>query len=106
MMRVRYATISKIGRRNKNEDVFRVIDTPDAHRFMGLVCDGLGGHAKGEVASETVANAIVEYWKAHIQVPDSCDKVTAACKHAYRALDMRAYELGHCVMGTTLVMVA
>lgn len=106
MMRVRYATISKIGRRNKNEDVFRVIDTPDAHRFMGLVCDGLGGHAKGEVASETVANAIVEYWKAHIQVPDSCDKVTAACKHAYRALDMRAYELGHCVMGTTLVMVS
>ena len=77
MMRVRYATISKIGRRNKNEDVFRVIDTPDAHRFMGLVCDGLGGHAKGEVASETVATAIVEYWKAHIQVPDSCDKVTA-----------------------------
>lgn len=106
MMKVRYATISKIGRRNKNEDAFRVVDMPDAHRFMGLICDGLGGHAKGEVASETVANAIVEYWKAHIQVPDSCDKVTAACKHAYRALDMRAYELGHCVMGTTLVMVS
>ena len=106
MMKVRYATISKIGRRNKNEDAFRVVDMPDAHRFMGLICDGLGGHAKGEVASETVANAIVEYWKAHIQVPDCCDKVTAACKHAYRALDMRAYELGHCVMGTTLVMVS
>ncbi len=39
-------------------------------------------------------------------MPDSCDKVTVACKHAYRALDMRTYELGHCVMGTTLVMVS
>ncbi len=66
MKRVRYATISKIGRRNKNEDAFRVVDMLDGYRFMGLVCDGLGGHAKGEVASETVADAIVENRKAHI----------------------------------------
>lgn len=103
-MRIRYATISKTGRRSNNEDVFKVIDMPEANRFLGLVCDGMGGHAMGEVASETVANAIEGYWKAHLQVPDSRDKMDAACAHASQALDKRSSELGHIEMGTTLVM--
>ena len=55
-MKIKYATISKTGRRHNNEDAFNVIDMSDNNRFMGIVCDGMGGHSFGETASETVCN--------------------------------------------------
>lgn len=103
-MKIRYATISKVGRRSNNEDAFSVWDSPNEDRWMGIVCDGLGGHAMGEVASETVTNAIVDYWKRHLYQMDDHEKVIKACKKASCALDQRAFQLHHCEMGTTLVM--
>lgn len=46
-MEIKYATISKTGGRHNNEDVFKVIDTPENNWFMGIVCDGMGGHSFG-----------------------------------------------------------
>ena len=40
-MEIRYATISKTGRRRNNEDAYKVIDMPQNNRFMGIVCDGM-----------------------------------------------------------------
>lgn len=54
-MEIRYTTISKTGRRHNNEDAFNVIDMPESNRFMGIVCDGMGGHSFGETASEWYA---------------------------------------------------
>lgn len=50
--------MSKTGRRHNNEDAFKVIDMPESNRFVGIVCDGMGGHSFGETASETVCNTI------------------------------------------------
>ena len=50
-------------RRSNNEDAVKVITTPDEPRWMGIVCDGMGGHAMGETASETVIDAIAQYWQ-------------------------------------------
>lgn len=44
-MKIRYATISKEGRRSNNEDFFVVMDQQERGRFWGIVCDGMGGHA-------------------------------------------------------------
>ena len=33
MMEIKYATISKTGRRRNNEDAFKVIDMSDSNRF-------------------------------------------------------------------------
>lgn len=41
-MEIRYATMSKTGRRHNNEDAFKVIDMPESNRFVGIVCDGMG----------------------------------------------------------------
>ena len=64
----------------------------------------MGGHAMGEVASETVSNAIVDYWKKHTEELDSEGKVKKACSKARVAIDERSFSMGHVEMGTTMVM--
>lgn len=103
-MKIKCATISKTGKRSNNEDAFSVWNSPDEIRWMGIVCDGLGGHAMGEVASETVTNAIADYWKQHSDQDDNPEKVVKVCKNASCALDQRANQFHHCGMGTTMVM--
>lgn len=103
-MKIHYATISKTGRRQNNEDAFRMVNIGDSARWLAVVCDGMGGHAMGEVASETVSNAIVDFWKRHKDEPDSENKVKEACAYAMRALDKKSNSLHHCQMGTTMVM--
>ena len=55
MIKIQYASISETGKRQKNEDAFRIVGMADGNRWLAVVCDGMGGHDKGEVASETVA---------------------------------------------------
>lgn len=103
-MKIRYATISKEGRRSNNEDFFVVMDQQERGRFWGIVCDGMGGHACGEVASETVAHAVSAYWEQHAEERDSEAKVVEACQEATRAIEQKAREVGVKEMGTTMVM--
>ena len=104
MVKIQYATISETGTRKNNEDAFRMIGTSDGNRWLAVVCDGMGGHDKGEVASETVADAIVNYWRKAVDEIDSKDKVEKACLKARVALDECAFNMGHVKMGTTMVM--
>lgn len=96
-MKIRYATISKEGRRSNNEDFFVVMDQQERGRFWGIVCDGMGGHACGEVASETVAHAVSAYWEQHAEERDSEAKVVEACQEGdscYRAEGERGRSEG------------
>lgn len=105
-MNIQYTTLSERGRRPVNEDAFRVSYTPDSERWMGIVCDGMGGHAMGEMASEMVIAKIIDYWGQHMDEQDSEDKVLKACKKASVAMDEKATLLHHCEMGTTMAMVS
>lgn len=51
-----------MGRRDNNEDAFRVRD--DLGLF--LVADGMGGHEGGEVASRVVADVLTQYFQGPI----------------------------------------
>lgn len=54
----RYAVATDVGRkRTNNEDSFRA----DPGFGLFLVADGMGGHAAGEVASQTVADAVHQF---------------------------------------------
>lgn len=104
MIKIQYATISETGKRQNNEDAFRIVSMADGNRWLAVVCDGMGGHDKGEVASKTVADAIVDYWGKTVDENDSKDKVEKACQKAKVTLDECAFAMGHVKMGTTMVM--
>ncbi|MDD6141340.1 MAG: protein phosphatase 2C domain-containing protein [Bacteroidales bacterium] len=103
-MRMHSASFSGIGKRRNNEDAFRIVNSDDNNRCLAVVCDGLGGHAMGEVASLTVADAIVDFWNAHASEPDSEAKVADAVAYAMAALDEKAASLNVSETGTTMVM--
>ena len=103
-MKTNYTTFSETGKRRANQDVCRVNVFPEYDKTLLVVCDGMGGHAMGDVAAETVCNAICEFWKLNIDDSDSESKIIEACKVAADALYARSRVVRPIDMGTTLVL--
>ena len=57
-MGIDYHLFSNIGSREVNEDSVRAASKDDAYCF--ILCDGLGGHSKGELASAFVADYVIQ----------------------------------------------
>lgn len=98
--KMRYVQFSEKGPRMNNEDCCNVVEIAD-DRVLFVVCDGMGGHSHGEVASKTVCDSFTNYWLEHPDVADSEGKIMDAAKAASQAIDEKS---GNFEMGTTLVM--
>ena len=49
-------TVSKVGRKNVNDDTVKILQERGAHVFVG---DGLGGYAGGQMAFSIVADTMI-----------------------------------------------
>ena len=100
MSKMKYIRFSEKGPRMNNEDCLNIVEIEDK-RTLFVVCDGMGGHSCGEVASKTVCNSFSAYWQEHPDTIDSIQKIEDAAIVASQAIDEAS---GHYHMGTTLVM--
>ena len=58
--------IHEIGQRENQEDsIFPALGQTSTDDRLFILCDGMGGHSKGEVASQTVCAALSEYILEH-----------------------------------------
>lgn len=103
-MQISYASFSQQGKRPKNEDFVLLNSYPEQYAWMGIACDGMGGHSYGEIASHVVAETISQFWEQHLKEPDSADKVKQACQDASERFRVTADNMNHVDMGTTMVM--
>lgn len=104
MGQIKYTTFSECGARRDNEDYCKVVANPDKDRYLFVVCDGMGGHAMGEVASQVICTTICDYWNSAPVDSDTETVLKGAFYKASEALDAKADVLNHVEMGTTMVL--
>lgn len=99
-------SIHELGQRQNQEDsLFPAYGKSTVNDRLFILCDGMGGHEKGEVASATVCEAISEVilsrWKP--DEPLSDELLLQAIEAAYNALDAKD-DNAEKKMGTTLTL--
>ena len=97
-------SIHEIGQRNNQEDALWPLQATAADRLF-VLCDGMGGHEKGEVASQTVCQSLGKWLSEHVNpdVPFTDDRLREALEYAYQQLDKYADDSPN-QMGTTLTL--
>jgi protein phosphatase len=85
------AAINEIGKRRNNEDsVYPKIDDSSADDRLFIVCDGVGGASRGEVASAVACDAIRTYFKSFLDT--TCEFAPSFIEKAVRYTEIRFDE--------------
>lgn len=96
--------------RTENQDFFGYWESDDDREFdlrgrLAVVCDGMGGHSGGEIASRMAVQAIIDNYKA-----SAADNISEALRHAIEEANRVVYAEGVRLkelagMGTTVTAV-
>ena len=107
IIKTRLHSIHEIGQRANQEDsIWPDQAAGESSRDLFILCDGMGGHEAGEVASQAVCAAMSEYVNEnHIpETPFTGQDFQYALNAAYKALDAKDNGADK-KMGTTLTFV-
>ena len=100
-------SLYELGQRTNQEDsIYPPFSDKPSSGDLFILCDGMGGHAAGELASQTVCTALSQFIVNNSREDGSFDEESfnAALNAAYDALD--AHDTGdEKKMGTTLTFV-
>ena len=91
-------SIQEIGQRPNQED-----SIAQWENRLFVLCDGMGGHEKGEVASQTVCQSIVDWYNSRAIHPLGKPQIEDALAYAYARLDEKD-DGEFKKMGTTLTL--
>ena len=106
---IRSAQASSTGLvRANNEDsvgIFESVDKAGSPHNLYLVCDGMGGHQAGEIASKIVVQEVVQAYAIHLAEHTPDIALQLAVQHAHGVLRTRAdVDADLHSMGTTAVI--
>ena len=110
-----WAAATDIGQRPRNEDAYAGAACQDqgrSSRGFFVVCDGMGGHAGGEEASELAVSVLRDElawvldadWPSAEAIEERTRQAVAAANHAVFAMNERSATIGRDRAGTTLAM--
>lgn len=96
----------QLGRRSNQEDArFPDVNAPQGVKPVFVVCDGVGGQDKGEVASRTVTDAIGEFMDGvDLTKPFGPSDFSKVLEHVYKRLE-KAMGRDNREMATTMTFV-
>lgn len=98
---------SEIGRKDNQEDcIYPSFENVGTQNRFFVLCDGMGGHENGEIASATVCNALGTYLEHNLPQDGvmTAESFNQALKYAYDELDKQDTG-GIRKMGTTMTCV-
>jgi PPM family protein phosphatase len=98
-MKLRHSARTDVGKtRDHNEDSYGVGDDEQVDQMGELlvICDGMGGHAAGEVASQLAVQAILSSY-----YDDTSEDRRQALEQAFEQANAQVFARGHGSMGTT-----
>ena len=98
--------IYELGQRDNQEDsIWPLQGQATDQDFFFILCDGMGGHEHGEVASRIVSQSLAQYLRDHVNPEEivSDQMLGEALEAAYQALDQADDEAAK-KMGTTLCL--
>lgn len=98
--------IYELGQRDNQEDsIWPLQGQATDQDFFFILCDGMGGHEHGEVASRIVSQSLAQYLRDHANPEEivSDQVLGEALEAAYQALDQADDEAAK-KMGTTLCL--
>lgn len=99
--------IHELGKRANQEDsIYPIEGKATENDRLFLLCDGMGGHEHGEVASQSICKSLSSFLLQHAVVSEGLeDKLLSdALAYAYEELDKLAIAGDSLQMGTTLTL--
>lgn len=100
-MKIEYSIYTDVRNRDNNEDYANGIVGDGANRGCFVLCDGLGGHGAGEVASQLVTETILEEYRKCNGAMAFLDKAVEKAQNDLLALQKQQRKQSE--MKTTLV---